>query len=128
MVNMNDFFDKKYNYVVVGASNNEEKYGFKIVKALHDKGFNVIPVNQREYKIYGLQCYPSLFDVKENIDIVDFVVPAKVTLKILETLKDSNIRKVWFQPGSFNDDCIKFCIKNKISYMKDFCLYAQALK
>lgn len=121
------FFDKKFNYAIVGASNNTVKYGYKIVKTLHDAGFTAIPVNPKEYKVYDLQCYPSLADVKERIDVVDFVVPAKVTLKILETIKGSQIRRVWFQPGSYNEDCINFCVKNKISYMKDFCLYAQAL-
>ena len=128
MVNFNDFFNKSFSYAIIGASNNESKYGYKIFKTLKDTNFKVFPINSKEKEIYGVKAYWSILKIDEKIDVVDFVVPPKVTLLILKEVKSLGISKVWFQPGSFNDDCISFCKKNKISFISDFCLYSEALK
>lgn len=128
MVELNDFFNKKYTYAIVGASNNEKKYGYKIFKTLIDAGFKAIPINPKEQEILGKKAYHSLFDVEEEIDVVDFVVPPNVTLNILDEMTDLEIDKAWFQPGSFDDRCIKRAKEYGIKYLKDFCLYEQALK
>lgn len=128
MENIDNFFNKNFTYAIIGASNNEKKYGYKITKALIDSNINVIPINPKEKTILNLKTYFSLKDVKEKIDVVNFVVPANVTLQILKKLKTTNINKVWFQPGSFNEDCINYCKSNKISYLKDFCLMKTAFE
>ena len=122
---LNNFFNKEYVYAVVGASNNTSKYGYKIVKTLYEAGFNVIPINPKEKEIYGIKCYPSLLAVNSKIDVVNFVVPPGITLKSLENVKVKNIKKVWFQPGSYDSKCETFCKKNDIKYIKDSCLYVE---
>lgn len=123
-----NFFNKKFVYAIVGASNNTEKYGYKIFKTLLDAGFKVIPINPKEDKVLGQKCYSSLDEVEFNIDVVDFVVPAGITIKVLEEVLDLGINKVWFQPGSSDVKCEKFCYQNNIKYLKDFCLMKEALK
>lgn len=125
---LKEFFNKNYTYAVVGASNNKNKYGYKITRALFEAGFNVIPINPKESEIYGIKCYPSLLAVTEKIDVVDYVVPAAITLKSLKNAKTKEINKVWFQPNASDYKCETFCKKNNIKYMKDFCLYAETLK
>jgi len=127
MVDIKDFFDKKFTYAIIGASNNEEKYGFKIYEILKQNNFKVIPINPKEKLIQGDKCYKSLEDYGDKIDIVDFIVPPKVTFHILESLLKLNIKKVWFQPGSYDEKCEKFAKKNKIKYIKEFCLYKKML-
>lgn len=127
MDNLQDFFNKEFTYAVIGASNNPEKYGFKIVESLQKAGFKVIPINPKEEEILGIKAYSSLVEVKETIDVVDFVVPAHITLKTLEEVKQLGISKVWFQPNSFDENCEKFCKRNTISYLKDFCLLKSTL-
>lgn len=126
----NRFFNKKFTYAIVGASKKEEKYGYKIFKTLLDAGFKVIPINPRENEILGVKCYSSLIEIEEKIDVVDFVVPAGVTLKVLEEIIDNNldIDKVWFQPNTFDSRCEKICYRNSIKYLKDFCLLKSVLK
>lgn len=123
-----NFFNKKFTYAVVGASNNEEKYGYKIFKTLLDSGFKVIPINPKEEKILGQKCYHKLEDYDEQIDVVDFVVPAGVTIRVLEDVVELGIRKVWFQPSSSDVKCERYCYKNNIKYLKDFCLMKEALE
>lgn len=126
--NLNHFFDKKFTYVIVGVSQNTEKYGYKIFQTLLKNDFNVLPLNPKEKEILGKKCYQSILDIKEKVDVVDFVVPPELTLKILKDVKKLNIQKVWFQPGTFNLECLNFCDQNGIEYLKDFCLMESALK
>ena len=36
---MNHFIDKSFRYVIIGASKDTEKYGYKVLKDLKDSGF-----------------------------------------------------------------------------------------
>lgn len=90
--------DKNFLYAVVGASNNEEKYGYKVFKDLLDVGYKVLPINPNEQEILGEKVYPTLSTVKEQIDVVIFVTPPAVTEKVLEEVKVLGIKNVWIQP------------------------------
>jgi len=79
--------NKKFLYAVVGATNNKEKYGYKVFKDLLDARYKVIPINPSEKVILGEKVYPILSNVKKKIDIVIFVTQPKVTEKILEDVK-----------------------------------------
>ena len=104
--------------VLIGASNNTEKYGNKILKDLVAKWHIVYPVNPKETKIEWLHTHKILKTVPKDFDIIDFVVPANVTLQILkkhtELLKN---KKVWIQPGA-EDDEVKAYLKN--NWFTDF--------
>ena len=73
----------KKTILIVGASANLTKYGHIILDTLHKRGFNAVPINQRENEILGVKAYPSISDFvkanpKNKIDWVDFVVPPEV--------------------------------------------------
>jgi predicted CoA-binding protein len=44
-------------WAVVGASENKEKFGWKIYKKLKDKGYKVFPVSPNYETIDGDKCY-----------------------------------------------------------------------
>ena len=56
---------------VVGLSNREDRDSYRASFYLHDKGYDIIPVNPNCDSIEGLQCYPSLADIPGTIDIVN---------------------------------------------------------
>lgn len=114
--------NKKYLYAIVGASRNQEKYGFKVLQDLFDSGYKVIPINPREQEILEMKTYPNLKSVKQKIDVVIFVVPPPVTLKILEEVSILGIKKVWMQPGSESEEAIKYCHEHKIEYIAGACI------
>ena len=80
--------NKDFLYTVVGASNNEEKYGYKVFKDLLDAGYKVLPINPTEQEILGERVYPTLSDVKEKIDVAIFVTQPTITEKVLEQVKE----------------------------------------
>ena len=58
---------------IVGASSNEERDSYKVMKFLIDYGYEVFPVNPNESnkKILNQKCYSNLNDIKQKIDMVD---------------------------------------------------------
>lgn len=90
--------NKDFLYAVVGASNNEEKYGYKVFKDLLEGGYHVIPVNPTEKKILGQQVSPTLSATEKKIDVAIFVTQPAVTEKVLNDVKELKIQKVRMQP------------------------------
>jgi predicted CoA-binding protein len=108
--------DKSMTFALVGASNNKEKYGYQVLEDMLDRNFNVIPINLHEETILRNKVYPSLSVCPVEIDVVVFVVPPKVTLKVLGEVLSLGIKQVWFQPGSESTEAISFCTNNDIRY------------
>lgn len=114
--------DKNFTYAVIGASNNTEKYGYKVFVDLLSAGYKVFPVNHKESSVADKKAYASLGDYPGSIDVVIFVVPPKVTEKILPEVFELGIKKVWMQPGSESEEAIGFCQKNGISHIENACI------
>src|SRR4030042_3269429 len=107
---INEFMAQK-KFAVVGATDNPEKYGNRIVKNLKSRGYEVYPVNPRLKELEGLKCYPGLPDIPVKVDVVDFVVPPAATEQILKQCQELGLDRIWLQPGSENEASISFCRK-----------------
>ncbi|MEA2056428.1 MAG: CoA-binding protein [Patescibacteria group bacterium] len=114
--------DQLLTYAVVGASTNPDKYGHKVLSSLLDSGCKVTPINPNADKILGQAVYPNLLSCPDKIDLVIFVVPPKITLQILQEVKDLGISKVWMQPGSESKEAIKFCQDSDIEFVANACI------
>jgi len=79
-----EILDKHNIIAVVGASRNPEKYGHQVYRDLKEAGYKVYPVNPNADKILGDKAYPSLESLPEKPDVVNIVVPPRVTEKIVE--------------------------------------------
>lgn len=102
-------------WAVIGASTNEDKYGFKIYKKLKKKGYKVFAINPNCEEILGDKCYPDLKSLPEKVDVINMVVPPKVGLKVVEEANELGIKNVWFQPGSESKELITYCNENKLN-------------
>ncbi|MGM5487490.1 MAG: CoA-binding protein [Nanobdellota archaeon] len=99
---------------VVGATTDVSKYGFKVLKHLLEAGEDIVPVNPKGGVILGLDVYTDLAAIPGGVDRVIFVVPPKVTRKVLEDVKALGIKHVWMQPGSESTEAVDFCEKHGI--------------
>jgi predicted CoA-binding protein len=122
------FLTKKNVFAVVGASRDPRKYGYQVYKDLKNAGYQVYPVNPKAQEILGDKCYPSLENLSIKPDVVDVVVPPKVTEQVVETCKKLGITKVWMQPGSESGDAIKFCEENGIQIVHGMCVMIERAK
>lgn len=91
---------QKKVWAVLGATHKTDKFGYKIFKHLVDHGYTVYPINPNLKEIDGIACYPSILDVPETPDVVDFVVPEAIGLVALEQCKEKGVPAVWLQPGA----------------------------
>ena len=123
-----EFLNKRNIFAVVGASRNPNKYGYRVYKDLKEAGYEVYPVNPNTDKILGDRCYPDLRDLPTKPDVVDVVVPPKVTEEIVKTCKRLGITKVWMQPGSESETAIKFCDENGIDVVHGVCVMIERRK
>jgi predicted CoA-binding protein len=102
---------------LVGASNNPRKYGQIILADLLDKGFKVIPVNEHEDVIRGLEVRRTVSELEDPIHIVNFVVPPEKSLSVLEGLDPERFPVVWFQPGAFDRAVLASAKKRKFRHV-----------
>lgn len=115
---------------LIWASANTEKYGNKILKDLVSKWHTVFPVNPKEEKIEWIISYKTIKDIKEDYEIVNFIVPAKIVLTVLENnLKFLKNKTIWCQPGA-SDKKVKDFLKNNWfkNYITDSCIMVQPIK
>jgi len=116
------FLDKKNVFAVVGASRDPKKYGYQVYKDLKEAGYEVYPVNPKAEEILGDKCYSGLEYLPTKPDVVDVVVPPRVTEEIVRTCKRLGITKVWMQPGSESEEAIRFCDNNGIDVVHAACV------
>ncbi len=125
---VNEFLQKKNIFAVVGASRDPKKYGYQVYKDLKEAGYEVYPVNPKTDKILDDRSYPDLRRLPTKPDVVNVVVPPKITEKIVETCKKLGITKVWMQPGSESEGAVKFCDENGIDVVYGVCVMVERRK
>jgi len=114
--------DRKNVFAVVGASRNPEKYGYKVHRDLKEAGYKVYPVNPNADEILGDKCYPKLESLPVKPDVVNLVVPPRITEEVVKECKSLGIEKVWMQPGSESEKAVKFCKENGIEVVYGVCV------
>jgi len=85
---------------VVGATTNPEKYGYKIVKHLAAKGYEVYPINPKYQDIDGIKCYKSVSDLPSDVELIVFVVPPEAGIEIAKEAVARGFKRLWFQPDT----------------------------
>ncbi len=111
---------------IVGATQNKYKYGYKVLKSLINKGYtDIFPVNPNYPEIEGLKCYSNLADIPEDLDLVVFIIPPQVGIKVLEEVLMKNIKNVWFQPGAESEEIEGFCKSNNLNYSFYNCIMVE---
>lgn len=115
--------------VVIGASNNEEKFGNKIMKDLIGKWHQVIPVNPNEKEVEWIRTHKLLNTVPKNFDVVNFVVPPNVTLQILKRYTELlKTKKVWIQPWAEDKEVETFLKENDFKdYITQSCIMVEKI-
>jgi len=125
---INEFLDKNNVFAVVGVSKEPEKYGNKIYFNLKNAGYVVYPINPNASKISNDKCYPNLRSLPKLPDVVDLVVPPKITESIVKECNDLGIKMVWMQPGSESEKALLYCKENDINVLHGICVMLERKK
>lgn len=85
---------------ILGASTNRSKFGNKAVRAFHQQGYTVFPVNQQESVVEGLPAYPSIAAVPVRPHLISVYLPPQVLLKLLPDIAAKGCEELWLNPGT----------------------------
>tara|TARA_Y100000590_G_scaffold396431_1_gene477151 strand:- start:135 stop:518 length:384 start_codon:yes stop_codon:yes gene_type:complete len=118
---------KNVKIALVGASNDKSKFGNRIYRDLKIKGYNVIPINTKEERIEGDKAYTSIQMMDDLPDIVNFVVPPPIAMKVAQNAVELGVKYLWFQPGSESDE-LENWLKDTdgIKYLINACIMVEA--
>lgn len=111
---------------VVGATDDQHKYGSVIYRDLKHKGFEVYPVNPNRATVDGDTAYESLADLPEAPTIVNVVVPPKTTLRVLESARELGLWNVWIQPGAESPEVLTYLQENDFNYLANACIMVRS--
>lgn len=119
--NAAQFFSKARQYLVVGASSNPTKFGFRVLNWYKRHSLPVIPINPMSPEISGIKTSGDVHEAWERIESagvdhdgvsISFITPPEITRSVLESIKSNtsllqNIKGVWYQPGSYDSKVIE---------------------
>lgn len=112
-------------WAVVGATDNKEKFGYKIYKCMKDAGYNVYPVNPGVEEVEGDKCYPNLESLPIKPDAVDVVVAPRVGVQIMHQCAQLGITTAWLQPGANGDSVIEAGKQLGLNVIHDACIMVE---
>lgn len=132
-MNLESFFAPK-SVAVIGVSENPTKLGALVFKNLQDAGFTgkLYPVNPKSagQVLYGETCYGSVKDIKEPVDLVVVVVPAKFCSAAVDDCIANGTKNISIITAGFAEtgnkeleaEIAKKCIDNSINLLGPNCL------
>jgi uncharacterized protein len=87
-------------YAVVGASDNQHKYGHKCFRSYLSNNMKAYPVNPRAQEVLGHQCFPDLSSLPETVSSISVVTPPAMTESVVEEAVKLGVKNIWMQPGA----------------------------
>lgn len=88
---------------VIGASNEEGKIGYSVVRNILDGGYQgtVYPINPKAQEIQGLKAYPTIADVPGEVDVAVFTIPARLVAAAMEQVGQKGVAGAVLIPSGF---------------------------
>jgi predicted CoA-binding protein len=115
-------------WAVVGATQSEDKFGYKILMRLRSAGYDTYAVNPRYQEIEGTACYDSLKALPIVPACVDMVVSPKRAYPFIDEAAELGVKFIWFQPGTFDDHVIKYAEEKGLLIVFHHCVLVELSK
>jgi len=108
---------------VVGCSTTPGKAAHDVPKYLHERGYEVIPVNPYADEVLGREAYDSLSAVEKSVDLVEVFRPSEEVPEVVgEALDRDDVRVVWLQLGITHDEVGHRVEEDGREFVQDRCL------
>ena len=94
---------------MVGASADNTKFSYGVLRVLHETGYDMIPVNPnpRVQEIRGIKVYHSLAEIDRPVDMVEVFRPKEELYGIAEQAIEIGAKVLWGQIGVYDDRAAK---------------------
>jgi predicted CoA-binding protein len=107
---------------VIGASQNEKRFGHSVYKALKSKSFKVFPVNPKYSKIGDDICYTDIKSLPEKVEGAIIITSPKNTNKLINDVILSGIKYLWIQQGCETPQSVELAKANNIRVISKKCI------
>ncbi|MEN3047277.1 MAG: CoA-binding protein [Candidatus Caldarchaeales archaeon] len=108
--------------VVVGMSKDPAKPAHYVPRYLHERGYEVIPVNPTADEILGLKVHKSLSEVKGPVDIVDVFRPSEEVPGVVREAVKLNPKVIWLQEGIYHPEAVEIARRHGVTIVWDRCM------
>ncbi len=90
---------------VVGASDNEGKLGFHVMKSLIQGRYSgsIFPINPGKQEILGMRSYPSLMHVPDIVDLCVIALPSDLVPKIIRNCAEKGVKAIVLITAGFRE-------------------------
>ena len=123
-------FAMMFSVALFWASAREESLALKLQIRLQKEWVHTYPINPRYSEINWTACYPNFEEVDkegQRVDIFVFMTNSQLTLDLLKNNLKFWVKKVWFQPWTFDDDVLEFCRENGLDFNIEHCMIVAPL-
>lgn len=106
-------FMKNKKTLLLGASTKPERYAFKAITMLADKGHTVLAIGQNAGEVAGIKIYTKNIPLK-NIDTVTLYLNPVRQRDYYNYIIETKPKRVVFNPGTENPEFYQLLIANGI--------------
>jgi len=90
---------------VIGASRTETKRGYQAIRTLLDEKYEglIYPVNPKEKRILGCECYANVKDIPGPVDIALIATPASTIAAVIQDCGHKGVQGAVILAGGFGE-------------------------
>jgi len=100
--------EKSKTTLIIGASDNPERYSYLAMKDLCTYGHQVLLYNPRLEQVNGILAQPSLLEIDEEIDTVTIYVNPSILDGLMDDIIALTPKRVIFNPGAESSEHAEF--------------------
>ena len=89
---------------VLGASTKPDRFSFKAVHQLKERGYQPIPVHPAGHFVDGIPGVKSLDKIRNPVDTLTMYVNSKISSEQKDQILKLNPRRIVFNPGAENKE------------------------
>jgi len=126
--NISEILKNYRNIAIVGLSQKPERESHKVGSYIKNAGYKIFPVNPNYDTALGLECYNSLDEIPESIDIVDIFRKSEDVLPVVKEAIKIKAKVIWMQLGIENEEAAKLALDAGLQVVMDHCIKVEHSK
>jgi predicted CoA-binding protein len=100
-------FYQSESFAILGLSQKKRNFAWSIFKAMKKLGKPIYPIHPDGGTVRDIQFYDSLSEIDKLPEAIIVCLNLDKVSGLLEKLRDSGIKEIWFQQGSYNAEHLK---------------------